>query len=122
MVFAAFPLSLNLTSGAMFAGYSRFANFGVKPPPPNHLTVSRKPPYPGPRASACSGCGAAPVCSPLQALIMASGKMVLLDKLLPRLRETGHRVLIFSQMVRVLDILADYLRLKGYAQGPPGTG
>eukprot|EP00667_Euglena_gracilis_P000358 EG_transcript_358 len=52
--------------------------------------------------------------SPLQALIMASGKMVLLDKLLPRLRETGHRVLIFSQMVRVLDILADYLRLKGY--------
>ena len=50
---------------------------------------------------------------PLKALIMASGKMVLLDKLLPRLKETGHRVLIFSQMVRVLDILADYLRLRG---------
>ena len=32
-------------------------------------------------------------------LILTSGKMVLLDKLLKRLKETGHRVLIFSQMV-----------------------
>jgi len=34
---------------------------------------------------------------------------MLLDKLLLRLKETGHRVLIFSQMVRMLDILAEYL-------------
>lgn len=34
---------------------------------------------------------------------------MLLDKLLVRLKETGHRVLIFSQMVRMLDILAEYL-------------
>eukprot|EP00879_Flechtneria_rotunda_P012304 GHRR01012851.1.p1 GENE.GHRR01012851.1~~GHRR01012851.1.p1 ORF type:complete len:597 (+),score=210.52 GHRR01012851.1:462-2252(+) len=40
--------------------------------------------------------------------------MVLLDKLLRRLRETGHRVLVFSQMVRVLDIISDYMRLRGY--------
>ena len=32
-------------------------------------------------------------------LIMASGKTVLLDKLLTKLKETGHRVLIFSQLV-----------------------
>lgn len=38
--------------------------------------------------------------------------MILLDKLLGRLKETGHRVLIFSQMVRMLDIIADYLSLK----------
>lgn len=31
--------------------------------------------------------------------------MVLLDKLLKRLKERNHRVLIFSQMTRVLDIL-----------------
>ena len=31
--------------------------------------------------------------------------MVLLDKLLRRLKEGGHRVLIFSQMTRILDIL-----------------
>jgi chromodomain-helicase-DNA-binding protein 1 len=47
-------------------------------------------------------------------LVDASGKMVLLDKLLVRLKETGHRVLIFSQMVRMLDIIADYCRLRGF--------
>ncbi|XP_053355695.1 chromodomain-helicase-DNA-binding protein 2 [Clarias gariepinus] len=50
----------------------------------------------------------------LHALVRASGKLVLLDKLLTRLRERGNRVLIFSQMVRMLDILADYLAMKRY--------
>ncbi|XP_051917070.1 chromodomain-helicase-DNA-binding protein 2 isoform X3 [Hippocampus zosterae] len=50
----------------------------------------------------------------LQALVRASGKLVLLDKLLTRLRERGNRVLIFSQMVRMLDILAEYLTKKRY--------
>lgn len=40
----------------------------------------------------------------------ASGKMMLLNKLLPKLKERGSRVLIFSQMTRVLDILEDYMR------------
>eukprot|EP00954_Amorphochlora_amoebiformis_P006690 523526-Amorphochlora_amoeboformis.AAC.1 len=36
----------------------------------------------------------------LRAMLLGrSGKMTLLDKLLMRLKETGHRVLIFSQMV-----------------------
>lgn len=47
-------------------------------------------------------------------LVVTSGKMVLLDKLLSRLKETGHRVLIFSQMVRVLDIISEYMNRKGY--------
>ncbi|KAH8814700.1 SNF2 family N-terminal domain-containing protein [Flagelloscypha sp. PMI_526] len=50
----------------------------------------------------------------LRGLIMNSGKMVLLDKLLNRLRQDGHRVLIFSQMVRMLDILSDYISLRGW--------
>ncbi|XP_056146515.1 chromodomain-helicase-DNA-binding protein 1 isoform X2 [Lampris incognitus] len=50
----------------------------------------------------------------LQHLIRSSGKLVLLDKLLVRLKERGHRVLIFSQMVRMLDILADYLRSRQF--------
>lgn len=50
----------------------------------------------------------------VQALIQASGKLVLCDKLLPRLKEGGHRVLIFSQMVRCLDILEDYLINRKY--------
>lgn len=48
------------------------------------------------------------------ALIQSSGKMVLTDKLLPKLRENGHRVLIFSQMVKLLDILEDYLIFRKY--------
>jgi chromodomain-helicase-DNA-binding protein 1 len=40
--------------------------------------------------------------------------MVLLDKLLTRLKADGHRVLIFSQMVRLLDIISDYMLARGY--------
>lgn len=40
--------------------------------------------------------------------IETSGKMVLLDKLLPKLKEEGHKILIFSQMVKMLDLLAEY--------------
>merc|ERR1712045_839068 len=50
-----------------------------------------------------------------KALTHSSGKMVLLDKLLPKLKENGHRVLIFSQMVKMLDLLEDYLIKKKYA-------
>uniref|UniRef100_A0A4W6CND0 Chromodomain helicase DNA binding protein 2 n=1 Tax=Lates calcarifer TaxID=8187 RepID=A0A4W6CND0_LATCA len=50
----------------------------------------------------------------LQSLVRGSGKLVLLDKLLTRLRERGNRVLIFSQMVRMLDILAEYLAKNRY--------
>lgn len=50
----------------------------------------------------------------VQGLVRGSGKLVLLDKLLTRLRERGNRVLIFSQMVRMLDILAEYLTKHRY--------
>ena len=47
-------------------------------------------------------------------LVDNSGKMVILDKLLPRFEEEGSRVLIFSQMTRMLDILEDYSLWRGY--------
>ncbi|VAH56715.1 unnamed protein product [Triticum turgidum subsp. durum] len=47
-------------------------------------------------------------------LIETAGKMVLLDKLLPKLKDRDSRVLIFSQMTRLLDILEDYLIYRGY--------
>lgn len=47
-------------------------------------------------------------------LITNAGKMVLLDKLLKKLKERDSRVLIFSQMTRLLDILEDYLMFRGY--------
>lgn len=42
--------------------------------------------------------------------------MVVLDKLLQRLKAKGSRVLLFSQMSRVLDILEDYCWWRGYGK------
>ena len=50
-----------------------------------------------------------------QHIVDNCGKMVLLDKLLSRLKSQGHRVLIFSQMTKVLDILEDYCLWRGHA-------
>ncbi|XP_054738222.1 chromatin-remodeling complex ATPase chain Iswi [Anastrepha obliqua] len=47
-------------------------------------------------------------------LVYNSGKMVILDKLLPKLQAQGSRVLIFSQMTRMLDILEDYCLWRNY--------
>ncbi|EDO17896.1 hypothetical protein Kpol_1010p11, partial [Vanderwaltozyma polyspora DSM 70294] len=47
-------------------------------------------------------------------LVFNSGKMIILDKLLKKLKESGSRVLIFSQMSRLLDILEDYCYFRGY--------
>ncbi|KAF9108910.1 hypothetical protein BGX27_008183 [Mortierella sp. AM989] len=49
-----------------------------------------------------------------QHIIDNAGKMVVLDKLLKRMKEQGSRVLLFSQMSRVLDILEDYCVFRGY--------
>ena len=46
--------------------------------------------------------------------VMTSGKMVLMDKLLPKLRQEGHKVLIFSQMVKMLDLLSEYCDFRGF--------
>jgi superfamily II DNA or RNA helicase len=47
-------------------------------------------------------------------LISTGGKMVLIDKLLPKLHKGGHKVLIFSQMRMMLDLIGDYLQYRGY--------
>ncbi|VTJ83619.1 Hypothetical predicted protein [Marmota monax] len=47
-------------------------------------------------------------------IVSNSGKMVVLDKLLAKLKEQGSRVLIFSQMTRLLDILEDYCMWRSY--------
>ena len=40
--------------------------------------------------------------------------MMMLDRLLIKLKEKGHRVVLFSQYTRTLDIISDYLDWKGY--------
>jgi len=50
----------------------------------------------------------------IDSLINSSGKLIFLDKLLPKLRENGHRILIFSQFKIMLDILEDFLNMRDF--------
>ncbi|CAE6403859.1 unnamed protein product [Rhizoctonia solani] len=47
-------------------------------------------------------------------LYRASGKVALLDRILPKLFAFKHRVLMFFQMTQVMNILEDYMTLRGY--------
>ncbi|CAJ1082732.1 chromodomain-helicase-DNA-binding protein 4a isoform X1 [Xyrichtys novacula] len=49
-----------------------------------------------------------------QALTKAAGKLLLLQKMMRKLKDGGHRVLIFSQMTKMLDLLEDFLENEGY--------
>uniref|UniRef100_A0A3B3DNC8 Chromodomain helicase DNA binding protein 4a n=1 Tax=Oryzias melastigma TaxID=30732 RepID=A0A3B3DNC8_ORYME len=48
------------------------------------------------------------------ALTKSSGKLLLLQKMMRKLKEGGHRVLVFSQMTKMLDLLEDFLENEGY--------
>jgi ATP-dependent DNA helicase len=52
--------------------------------------------------------------APDETIVTGSGKMLLLDALLPVLFRNGHKVLIFSQFKTQLDILASYADLRGW--------
>lgn len=47
-------------------------------------------------------------------LILEAGKIKQLDILLPKLKQEGHRVLIFSQFIMMLDILEKYLEIRDF--------
>eukprot|EP00803_Ostreobium_quekettii_P000818 evm.model.scf_544.7 EVM.evm.TU.scf_544.7 scf_544:32803-45870(+) len=47
-------------------------------------------------------------------VIRASGKLELLDRILPKLEATGHRVLLFSQMVKALNLIEEFLTYRNY--------
>ncbi|OHT01668.1 hypothetical protein TRFO_31454 [Tritrichomonas foetus] len=49
-----------------------------------------------------------------QILVNSCGKTILLDKLLPKLKSDNHKVLLFSQMTKMLDIIEDCLAYRGY--------
>merc|ERR1719400_1974619 len=50
----------------------------------------------------------------INAMIKTCGKLTLLTKMLKQLKAEGHRVLIFSQMTKMLDLLEDYCEGSGY--------
>ena len=47
-------------------------------------------------------------------MIYDSGKMVVLDKLLATLKMEDHRVLIYSQMTRTIDLLEEFMAYRRY--------
>ncbi|KAG2186621.1 hypothetical protein INT44_002845 [Umbelopsis vinacea] len=47
-------------------------------------------------------------------LYRTAGKFELLDRMLPKLKATGHRVLIFFQMTQIMNIMEDFLHYRGY--------
>ena len=51
---------------------------------------------------------------PVDKLIYDSGKLTQLDQLLKKLKDEGHRVLIFFQMVKMIDIIEEYLTYRKY--------
>ena len=50
----------------------------------------------------------------IKAMTAACGKLVLMSKMMRKLKQQGHRVLIFSQMTKMLDLLEDFLDGEGY--------
>merc|ERR1719340_225590 len=44
----------------------------------------------------------------------SSGKFELLDRILPKLKDSGHRVLMFCQMTQCMTIIEDYFNFKGF--------
>lgn len=72
--------------------------------PAGALTISPPPLLPFPRMSV----------PPLRTLILDSGKLVQLDKLLPVLKAQGHRVLLYFQMTRMIDLMEEYLGFRQY--------
>lgn len=48
------------------------------------------------------------------ALVRSCGKLMLLERMLPLLKEDGHRVLIFTQFTSMMDLLEEFMSGKGY--------
>jgi len=51
-----------------------------------------------------------------ESIIRKCGKMMMLDRILVKMKRTGHRVLLFSTMTRLLDVIEQYLRWR-YVDG-----
>jgi len=47
-------------------------------------------------------------------MIRSSGKFELLDRMLPKLKAAGHRVLLFSQMVEAMNFLEQFFLFRGF--------
>ena len=53
-------------------------------------------------------------CPSMRRFVTDSGKLAKLDQLLRRLKEGGHRVLLYFQMTRMIDLMEEYLTYRNY--------
>ena len=53
-------------------------------------------------------------CPSMRRFVTDSGKLAKLDQLLARLKEGGHRVLLYFQMTRMIDLMEEYLTYRNY--------
>jgi superfamily II DNA or RNA helicase len=51
---------------------------------------------------------------PVSSLVRHCGKLETLDRMLPKLKAAGHRVLLFCTMTRLLDVMEEYLASRGF--------
>ncbi|KAI5166830.1 chromatin-remodeling ATPase INO80 [Nematocida sp. AWRm79] len=51
----------------------------------------------------------------MERFVSDSGKLVILDALLPKLKKEGHRVLMYFQMTRMIDLIEEYLTVRNYS-------
>ena len=49
-----------------------------------------------------------------EGLVRSAGKFELLERILPKMKASGHKVLIFTQMTQVILIMEDYFNSYGY--------
>ena len=47
-------------------------------------------------------------------LYRSSGKFELIDRILPKMKASGHRILMFCQMTQCMTVIEDYFNFKGY--------
>lgn len=104
------PLSEHLTEQLATA-------VAVRCPPARQQVVSPVfvPEHPAP-AELLRAAPPLPVYVPsMERFISDSGKLSVLDALLPKLKEEGHRLLIYFQMTRMIDLFEDYLTVRNYS-------
>ncbi|KAI5179736.1 chromatin-remodeling ATPase INO80 [Nematocida sp. AWRm80] len=51
----------------------------------------------------------------MERFVSDSGKLLVLETLLPKLKQEGHRVLIYFQMTRMIDLFEEYLTVRNYS-------
>lgn len=106
----------------LFIGFARTSEFnGPSKPdaPPHHLIQEMDSELPASQPALQLTHKIFGSCPPMQSfdpakLLTDSGKLQTLDILLKRLRAENHRVLLFAQMTKMLNILEDYMNYRKY--------